>query len=332
MGMMASHDISSGRRWIPLIALLAIATIIGVTVAAITGQGGEKQASVTTDTDEATDADEAADTDEASAAPIPGIVVKGIVAGPATTAKEVAVETDGGGKVATAAVTLKPTLLGNYETDIKRSETIEPPAVEDEPEIDDKAATDAADAAALKKRKSSAQAAYRDRNFKKAASLTREAASFASKKEARTLRRRAKDLSKLGSLLSNAKSASAVETYSAYRKASGLDSKLGKMHTALLNAQLLRTAPEAARSYMAKDQFTSAAGAVTVARKLGDRARTKPIMSSLERLAEKRIKQGKAAARDDAEETARSEFNAARKMLPQQSELYAEVEQLIADL
>ena len=117
--------------------------------------------------------------------------------------------------------------------------------------------------------KSRAFAAYRDRNFSRAASLYKSAAAKASKREGRTLRRKASRLLKLQSLLSGAKNSGAIAAYVAYNDAKRIDRQVGKKHQKFINAQLLRVGPDAAKLYMAKKNYPKAARAVTISRSVG---------------------------------------------------------------
>ena len=328
-GSMRPVDAPQNRRWIAGIALLAVATVVGVTIAAISGNDGSSSTEQTAAVPVATPAPDAGPT----VTPL-----KTADAGSVPDVKEISDPV----QPAPIKVTLAPSELGTSETvliGLPQASRTGPDPAGDKPDKPDPAvdkpdpvSDKEKDKAFVKKTKSRALAAYRDRSFRAAASLSRQAAARASKRDARGLRKRADDLSSLQKLLSGAKSAADIPAYNSYRAALKVDGRLGKKHISFINALLRGVAPKAARSYMVKGDYSKAATAVTISRKLGATAATDNTMRSLERKAAPLLKSGKAAAKRGDDDDARADFKKAKSILPRQSKLYSDVRELINDL
>ena len=340
VGIMAPVEAASNRRWIAFIALLAVATVVGVAVAAISGGGGGETKAATPPV--AMDA--GAVSSDAAAARQPKIVELAKV-----DAGTEAIEKKDAGKVAAVTRTFAPEELGTFETGLgqptpaiadKPDETKPDDPKPDETKPDDPKPDETkpdetkpdANKALVKRLRSQANAAYAKGSYSRAASLSLKAAAKTKGREAKRLRSRAKNLSSLQSLMRRADGADAITAFINYNTARKIDRRLGGKNRKRINNSLLKVAPNAARSYMAKKKYSQAAKAVTVARSLGDKSRTDAVKGALERKAQERVKSAKKAIKRDDIDKARKELKAARAMLPTQSALRSEVQDLLSDL
>lgn len=178
------------------------------------------------------------------------------------------------------------------------------------------------------------KAAYRDRNFGRAASLAKQASRAAKGRLARSLRSQAGNYSRLGQLLTQANrndTRTPRVAMSKYLRARAVDARLGNGHRSFINNKLQIVAPRAARSSIAAGDLVGAKRAVDAARGAGDKVQTAGVMRSLENKARVMINAAKKARSGGNDSEAESKLREALRILPSGSPLVREVRGLLSN-
>ena len=357
-GIILPSQRKAGHKWIAILVLLAVATVVGVTIAAISGDPSPATntpavAAGTTDEPEnnGTDNPKADDPPPTTS----GTIVSGIkvdaATNPATVQTNPTTNPTTDPSPATGPVKNQPPLprsaFGTSETVLASlppvtkpiigkppgTENIEPTLVDPKKPpknvVQDKIQDNKQELKSLVAR---ANAAYRDRAFSRAATLTNNAAKLASKRERRRLKTRASGLRDLQKLMSSAQSGNPVVALNNFFRAKRADRKVGGKHQAFINAQIRVVGPKAAGSYMSAKDYPAAARAVTQSQGAGVSSGLGRVIESLEKRAKVVMKSaGKAENKGDNEE-ARSLLLKAKSMVPPSSKLYGDIKERLRDL